>query len=586
MKAMEQINTVVEMLIDMRKQESNPKLLNWIEDGIWKSLSTTEVLLEIRYIALGLVTIGIKRGENIGILAPPSPKWLIVDLAIMVAGAVSVPIFSNISEENFHYQTEQAELKTLFVENPEILARFDDQKVDSNRLIYMEAVNQNGNITYDELRDRGKRLDEQQPQLYESLEAKIKPDDLATIIYTSGSTGIPKGAEITQSALVFHFHLNVFDWDRDHDKYLNVLPLAHIFGNSFNLFFLKWGISIYYCNDTKNFIAQCQEIKPTILILVPRIIEKIYSGIHTKTDHTTELRRMVRNWCFKIANQEPQGMFDKLKHYIADKLVFSTLRNAVGGAIRLIICGGASLDPKLARFFHGVGLPICEGYGLTEGVSLCFDSFKDSKIGSVGKPAPGVEVKLSHEGEILVRSKLMMRGYYKNPQQTQKAMTHDGYFHTGDKGYIDADKFVFILGRMTEMYKTSTGEWIVPLPIEQALCHHPLIDMALVIGEDKNFASCLLFPDFDVLHQLKCMQQAENLSDTEFLQSAYVKEETANYIAEINKHLNHAEQLRAFRYISTPLSVEKGDLTPSLKIRRGILIKKFDDIIQQIYAGT
>lgn len=581
---MKPLTSVVDLLRCVHYTCSNPQALNVIEGGSWRALSSEKMLANIKKLALGLVALGVTRGERVGILAHPSAHWVIADLAIMVSGAVSVPLFANISVDNFLYEVKNADVKVLFVAGNEQWELYHQHKEQFTTVISFGDDHHGVGATFSEIMHLGTLLDERKPWLYGELEAAVRPDDLATIVYTSGSTGNPKGVEITHEALVSLLAIDDFHLDSAKDRYLSILPLAHIFGRTLNLFMIAWGVSIYYSNDHKNLGLVCREIHPTVIVVVPRLLEKIYAKMLANVQKAGQMKRTLGEWAFVLAHQEEKSLFKTLMHPVADKIVFSVLREALGGSLRLVITGGAHLNPHLCHFFIDIGVPIYEGYGLTEASTVTCNVIGRNKPGTIGKPLEGVEVTLSPDNEILVRGKLVMRGYHNDPDATALALDQNGWLHTGDKGHIDSEGYVSIIGRIKEMYKTSTGEYIAPVPIEQALCKAALIDMAMVIGNDRKFASCLLFPDFDVLHSMKVAQGVENMSDTEFLCCDFVKDEMVNFLRNINSHLNEWERLRAYRFVLVPLTVESGELTPSMKIRREIIEKKYSALIDEIYA--
>lgn len=577
--------TITEVIKDLQNAYQNPHALNDLVDGQWVSTSTQEMLQEIKEIALGLVDLGVKRGQKIALLAFPSSTWTIVDLAIIISGAVSVPIFANIAEESLVFEIEQTDSRVLFL-GPNISKDlYPAHKNLFQTVICMsEDCNEPEGIPLKKIRERGTLLNQKEPKKYQELLDAIKTDDLATIIYTSGSTGIPKGAEITQHAMMALVSFEGFSWNPKTDRYLNILPLAHVFGRMLNICLVAWSVSVYYLNDAKALSAACLSVHPTILVVVPRLLEKVYSKMLANVEHAGFFKRAIGHWAFDLANDEhDDSLYKQLLHPIADKIVYANVREAFGGSIRVIICGGAPLNPHLAHFYIDIGLPIYEGWGLTEAATVCVNIPGQRKTGSVGKPMTGMEVKIAADGEVLVNGPILMKGYYKNEEATKQAFDENGWLRTGDKGSIDPEGYLTIVGRIKELLKTSTGEYVVPVPIEQALTKAPLVDMAMIVAERRKYTTCLLFPDMEILHKLKENFGCSNMRDDEFLNTPNVRVETQKIIDKINLHLSKAEKILDFRFVPHAPSIEKGDLTPSMKIRREAVEAKYSHLINSMY---
>lgn len=581
---MKKVHSVIEMLRAIKEGTPNSKALNALVGDQWQSYSTEQFLNEVKALALGLVAQGVQAGEAIVILAEPSVRWVICDLAIMSIGAISVPLFSNLSYDNFTFEAMQTEAKRVIVSKNVFETSFADHSHLFTTVVFIdcEAIDEKM-ITYEKLLQSGLELENQKPDLYQKLTQEIRPETPATIVYTSGSTGIPKGVELTHLGLTSLLGFDAFDWDAKKDRYLSLLPLAHIFGRTLNLFLLYWGVSIYYSNDLKNVGKVCQEIHPTILVVVPRILEKVYAKMLAKVEQSKFIKKFVGLWAFKIAYRGKKGLLKRLFLPIFDKLVYSHLREALGGSIRLVICGGAPLDVHLNNFFNDIGVPVYQGWGLTEASTVSCNTPKNNKIGTVGLPLPSVEVKTNAEGELLVHGDLILKDYFKDPQATQKAIDAEGWLHTGDIGTIDSEGYIKISGRFKEIFKTSQGELVIPARIESEFCKESLIDIALAIGENRKFVSCLLFPDLNVVRTLKIAHKKENISDQEFLATPFIQNKMEKLLTSINKHLNHWEQIHAYRFILEPLSISSGELTPSMKIQRDVVIEKYHDLIEGIY---
>jgi len=581
---MNQVHTYVDILRHMEKSYSNPLALNWRENGVWHSFSTQEFLLAVRYVALGLCDMGLQPGEHIGILAHSSPHWTIVDFAIMIAGGVSVPLFASISDEHFSYEVEQTEIKLLFVGGTEQWWMLQRHSKLFNLIIAITPPPANTNAyALQELMERGKQLDMREPQRYAQLCGAITPESVGTIIYTSGSTGVPKGVELTQENMACLVHDNPYSWNEKTDRYLSLLPLEHVFGHCVNLWMIYWGVSIYYTSDYKIIATICEEIKPTAMVVVPRLLEKIHGRMLDKVHDLKGFKHLLAKWAFALADQLTLPWYKKILLPLFDLLVYSKFREGLGGEIRVVISGGAPLDSRIHTFFERIKIPVYEGWGMTEACPITVNRPHDNIIGSVGKILADHQMKLTPEGEILIKGPLVMRGYYRNSQETAKGVDSEGWLHTGDRGSIDSVGHLKILGRIKELYKTSTGEYVAPIPIEQAICRHPLVETAMVVAEGRKFATCLLFPNAEALQRLKNKHKTIEVDDEAFLKSPYVTVEIHKLLSDVNTHLNHCEQIRAYRFIMKPLTIKDGELTPSMKIRRQFVANKYSKIIDAMY---
>jgi long-chain acyl-CoA synthetase len=580
---MHKVNTVGEV-IQLIKTYSNPKALVTYKDTGWQATSSQEFVEAVKKTALGLVELGIQPGDRVGIYALPSSQWTIADIAIIAIGAVSVPLFANISEDNFLFQITQSGLKTLFVGNADQWRLCEEHMEFFQHCIGFENTPSLPQaIPYAEFLQSGDDYEKEHPHLFEKLLSELKSDTLATIIYTSGTTGEPKGAEHTHGSITQLLHVGIFNWDPKKDVYLNILPTAHVFARMINFIMVAWGIPVYYFNDIKNLGFACQQVRPTFMIVVPRLLEKMYSKMLSQVQNASPVKRLIGLGAFRLAHLPSTALVKRWLHPLADHLVYKKLREALGGNLRIVISGGAPLNPSLYHFFIEAGFPIYEGWGLTETCPVSVNRIGHIKIGTVGPAIPGMQVITSPEGELLVQGEMMMRSYYKNPKETKLAFDENKWLRTGDKGTIDKEGFITILGRLKELLKTSTGEAIAPIPIEQALCQSPYVDMAMVVAENRKFVSCLLFPDFDALKTLKKKKGLTHVNDEEFLKSQVMFTEVEKLLNEVNRHLNRASKIRDFRFIHEPLTIDAGDLTPSMKIRRDHVERKYKDLIDSMY---
>lgn len=573
---MKEWNTISDILRQVESSD-NPHSLNEPKGDEWVGLSSLDALRKIRYLSLAISQLGIKKGDCIGIMSSPCIEWTLVNIALLVSGAVVVPLFPNISEENFLFEVKETQMKVLFVRHLQPIPILDTHADLFDKIYEMGAL--------DEFYKTGEALDQKQPQRFQEMLKEIKPEDLSTIVYTSATTGMPKGVLLTQKNVVGH----IFDIPvkvTPNSKYLNIIPLAHIFGYTLNILIFAWGGSIYYAADPKNFVADSKQLHPTITAVVPRLLEKLYLGFLDKLSSAGGLKGKIGLTALKLAYTEKPSFLYRALYPLWDKLIYSKIRAALGDSYEMIISGGAPLSPRLNYFYQNIGLPVREGWGLTEACPITVNllSPQGNKVGTVGLPFDGWKIRIGEEGEILVKGSGVMLGYHNNPELTAKAIDKEGWLHTGDKGTIDEDGYLTIIGRLKELYKTSTGEYVAPVPIEQMICREPYIEMAMVIAEGRKFASALLFPNVDVLKKLKVENNAAALSDEEFLNTPFMQQKVADHIENINEHLNHWEQLHAFRFISEAPSIEAGEMTPSMKLRREVVRKKYEHLIDAMYA--
>lgn len=584
---MKQVFTIGQALEQIKTGFQNPKaLVNYTGSG-WKAISTAEFMDQVKYVALGLLSLGVKKGDRVGIIALPCAEWTIADYAIMSIGAISVPLFANISDDNFHFEIEQTGLKTAFVGGEDQWKRSEENLALFDHLIGLEPHPENDKeISYDQFLKRGIAYEKTLGEgAYEAIVNSIQPTDIATIIFTSGSTGTPRGAVHTHSSLTSLLHTPIFKWDAQKDIYLNFLPLAHVFARVLNLIMTSWNIACYYFNDVKNVGEACKQVRPSVLVVVPRLLEKMYGKMKEKVESSSPVKKLIGKFAFAMAHRRKGGLKEIIRPLL-DKLVYQKLREALGDNLRVVFSGGAALNPGLYNFFLEAGFPIFEGWGLTEACPITVNQPGHIKIGTVGLPIEGMQVKVSEKGELLANGAMKMTGYYKNWMETGLVLDSEGWVHTGDMGTIDEEGYVTIIGRLVELYKSSTGEWITPVPIEQRFLKLPFVDTAIVIGENHKFAACLLVPEFEALHRLKKIQNSESLTDEEFLASPYIKDEMKKALDTINQELNEWSQIRDYRFIPHPLTIAEGELTPSMKVRRGKIEEKYKYLIDSIYEDT
>lgn len=580
---MEKIEHFGDIIRHLSKNEKKVNALNNYHNGEWDHIPTDYFLGYVRCIALALRDKGLKRGERVAILAEPSSWWTIVDFAIIIAGGITVPFYSTLSEESFTFGIKDSDPKFIFVGGEEHWNLLGPH-VDHFEEVF--SINLNADprapTCFKDLYELGQEVGKKEPKLYEEMLQEIDKDALATIIYTSGTSGTPRGVMMTQANLCYLINLRDFSWDSDKDRYLSILPLAHIFGRQLNIIIVAYGIPVYYLNDPSQMADVCKEVHPTVMIVVPRVLEKVYANFVSVLQSAGYFTKAFGLWAFDLAKQK-DNFLKTLFYPLADKFAYRLIRDVFGGRMRLVISGGAALEKDLNRLFTNVGIPICEGWGLSEASTCVVNRLGQQKVGTVGPPLGDTEIKINEEGRVLVKGPTVMQGFYENKEATEEAFTEDGWLKTGDKGEIDDEGYLKILGRINEMFKTSGGEYISPLPIESELNQAPIVDMSVIIGEKRPYTVALIFPDQAVLRKLKKIHNKTDLSDEEFVETRFVKDQMKELINEVNRKINSWEQIRDFAFIFEPLTIEGGELTPTMKIKRDVVKKKYKDLIAKLY---
>lgn len=579
---MVRFTTLTQLFRQVVASFDNPRAFNSRTENGWQAVSTRQFEEAVVATALALRKRGIARGESVGLMAPSSPQWIIADFAILLAGGVTVPIFPDIAPENLAFELADASIRTLFVGSSQALSAVGSTGARLESVIDFRPGEWERTIRRDVAEgDRGLDLAE--------LCAACGENDLATIIYTSGSTGVPKGVELTHKAVVSQIEgaADRFALPAVADEaVLSVLPLAHIFERMVMYYHVSRGVSVYFVDDAKRFGDYLREIRPTSMEVVPRLLEKVRAKMYSQAEAERGMARTIARSALRRADRRAAGSAARgPAGLVANLLVYRRLRSAMGGRLRTVISGGAPLSKGVATFFVNIGLPLYEGYGLTEASPVIACNFPGAnRVGTVGRPFPGVEVRIADDGEILARGPNLMRSYHRDGEMTRLILDREGWLHTGDLGRLDGEGFLIVTGRKKELFKTSTGEYVSPVPIEHALCACPLVDMALVIADERKYLSCLLFPDFEEVARRMEEVGAEGQSVEDFLKGGNFRMEIEEHIRRVNTHLNHWEQIRRYRVVPTRITIDGGDLTPSLKLRRHLVEEKFKGLIEEMYA--
>lgn len=556
----------------------------------WDHFSSERLRNETKALALALRDYGFKAGESIGIIAPSSTYWLIADIATQINHGTVVPLFPNISSENFSFQCDDANIQILVVDNiaqldaplQELLPRFKtiiqidgESELPSNG-IYWDTLILNGMES----------IDSADSKLWIKTQLfSISPDDLFSIIYTSGSTGKPKGVELTHRNMLSQIQhiLPLYKLNRKQDTALTILPVAHVFERMAVYYYTLNGIRVYFADSPKNAAKLMQEIRPTVMIVVPRILERVYESMTSIVGKAHGPKRWFIKNAIKLAKIADPANRRTLMQRFYNRLVYKRMRDAVGGNFKIIVSGSSALNKSISRFLLNIRLPVYEGYGLTECSPVISANCEGNQIiGTVGKPLEHLEVKIGENNEILVKGDSVFGGYHNRPDLNKDAFTEDGFFHTGDQGSIDPEGYLSITGRLKELLKTSTGKYVSPNPIELEISRHPVVEQALVIANDRKFASALVFLNPVGARRLLKFSK-EEFSIDKAMESERLHEAINRHIGRINKKLNHWEQIRKWTLISDELTVESGLLTPTLKIRRKTAEARYAEQIEKMY---
>jgi long-chain acyl-CoA synthetase len=563
------------------------------EEGEWRLFSLKEYYDTALYLSFGLLASGLKKGDRVATISNNRPEWNFIDMALNQAGMVHVPIYPTISDSDYDYILNHCQPKFLIVSDKGMLQRLDPivAKVSSIQSIY--TFNQvYGAKFWKELHDLGKEKAGDYKNHLDGIKKQILPDDMATLIYTSGTTGNPKGVMLSHKNILSNvFGISkVFNFDNT-DSTLSFLPISHVFERTINYYFQKNGVSIYYAENLGTISANLKEVRPTVFIAVPRVLESIYDKIIGVGKDLKGIKKRIFFWSVNLGLHfelnRKNGWLYHFKLSIADKLIFSKWRQAVGNRVKLIVVGGAAMQPRLIRVFNAAGIPVVEGYGMTETSPVIAANNYDSgevMIGAVGPALPGIDIKISADGEILVKGNSVMLGYYMEPELTKQSFNEEGWLHTGDVGVLVDDKYLKITDRKKEMFKLSSGKYIAPQVIENKMKESFFIEQTMVIGENEKFASALISPNFPFLHNWCSLHGVKYRDNKELIADAKVIARYQREVNEINKTLGQTEQIKRFRLVVDEWAQQSGELSPTLKLKRRFLYEKYKDTITEIFS--
>ncbi len=590
--------TLVDVFTRIVRDHNRSDALNYKSDGRWVPVSSDEMLAQANNIAAGLHAIGIRRGDRVALLSESRVEWTLTDAGCIFGGVVAVPIYPTLTPPQVRYILNDSGASALIIEGRE---KFDELKdilgecPEIKQIVYFDPAGMTSaeGLSLKELEDLGREFQQQNPRLLDELAHDIAPDDLATIIYTSGTTGEPKGVMLTHSNLV----TNLIDSSGhlafgERDVALSVLPLSHVFERQAMYMYLYRGMAVYFAESLQTIGPNLKEVRPTVLVGVPRIFEKIYARIQERASEAGKVAAMLLAWSVSVAREyakytlehRPVPFFLKLKHAIALKLVFAKWQAAFGGRMRLLVSGGAALAEDLAYIYIGAGIPIIQGYGLTETSPVITTTYMDRiRVGTVGTAIPHVDIRIASDGEIEVRGPNVMRGYYNKPEETRAVFTDDGWFKTGDVGTLDADGFLRITDRKKELFKTSGGKYISPQPIEQAIKGSRFVNQVVLIGAERKFPAALIVPNWEQLESYCKLKGIEVKSRRELCEHPRIVDLIERQIDRLTPNLARYEKIKKVALLENEFTIEGDELTPTLKVKRRVIDQKYRDVIEKLY---
>lgn len=562
------------------------------KDGKWIKTSTSEYIFNANAISRALIKIGVQKNDKIAIISSNNrTEWNILDIGILQTGAQTIPIYPTISEEDYEYILNHSESIYCFVSDEEVLRKINAIKSNVPTLKEVYSFNEiKGCKNWDELLRLGKDSDNQSE--VENRKQEVKPEDLATIIYTSGTTGKPKGVMLSHNNIVSNVISSAprIPFEKGKSRALSFLPVCHIFERVILYLYQYYGVSIYFGESIEKISENIKEVQPNVMSAVPRLLEKVYDSIFAKGTQLTGIKKKLFFWAIDLGlRYEPygaNGFWYAFQLKIARKLIFSKWKEGLGGNLELMVSGSAALQPRLARVFAAAQIPVMEGYGLTETSPVI--SVNDMRnygfrVGTVGKVIDGVSIKIAEDGEILCKGPNVMMGYYKNKELTDEVMTNE-YFHTGDIGKIDADGFLKITDRKKEMFKTSGGKYIAPQLIENIMKQSRFIEQIMVIGEGQKMPAAIIQPSFDFIKQwAKIHDISLGETNQEIISNTKVIERIQEEVDTLNEKFGNWEKIKRFELTPDVWSIDDGHLTPTLKLKRKVVMEKYMDLFHKIY---
>ena len=589
------VTTLSRLFLQACRTHRKPDRMMVKKDGAWKSISTAEFETSVRRLSLGFQALGLKPGDRVALLSENRPEWVMTDFATLTAGGVTVPIYTSLLPDQVRYIVDDSGATIVVCSDRDLLRKVEAVRSalpSVEHVVLLEGEAPEGALALADVLDRGKRLEETSPGLFERSAEAVRPGDPASIIYTSGTTGVAKGVMLSHGNFVSNIKslVSVIDF-RSTDTALSFLPLSHVLERTAAFIFIHRGSTIAYAESIEAVAANLVEVRPHVVISVPRLFEKIYARVMDQVLAGSRLKRAIFVWALgtgkkyaaKVIAREPVPKALAFKRGLAQKLVFSKITARTGGRMRFFVCGGAPLSRDITEFFYAMGLVILPGYGLTEtSPVLTGSTFENYRFGTVGKAIPDVELRIAVDGEILARGPNVMMGYYKHEADTREVMK-DGWFHTGDIGRFDGDGFLIITDRKKDIIVTSGGKNIAPQPIESLIQSSPYIANAVVVGSSRRFISALIVPDFDKLESHARAEGIPFRDRAEFCRRTEVIDFLLDEANRVTPDLASYERVKKIAVLDRDFEMGLGEVTPTLKVKRNIVEQKYADLIEALY---
>lgn len=590
------VETICQLFSNTIQSYPRENLMLYKKEGQYVPISTEEFGIKVRHFSLGLKELGLNPEDKLVILSETRPEWVMTDIANLCAGGITVPIYPSLIAEQIKYIVENSDAKIVVYSDSEQGDKVAEIRTDFSNVTHyvtFESEAPDGVLTFDQVLEKGKEIFEESPDLFDKAASLAKPDTLASILYTSGTTGVPKGVMLTHNNFISNVKgvTDVIEFSNK-DTVLSWLPLSHSFERIATYTYLYKGCSIAYAEDMLTVGQNMLEVQPTVVIGVPRLFEKVYSAVMDNVLASPPLKRKIFFWATKVGREfgqktlrgEPIPKFLELKRKIAHKLVFSKIIAKTGGRIRFFVSGAAPLSKDIAELFYAMGLIVLEGYGLTEtSPIISANRLEKIKFGSVGPPIPDVEVKIADDGEILARGPNIMRGYYKMEEETREAIK-DGWFYTGDIGHQDEDGFIFITDRKKDIIVTAGGKNVAPQPIENVLKTNTYVTDVLVIGDRRKFMSALVVPNFEKLEEYAKFNNIPYKDKQALMKNEDIVKFLEAEIDRATPNLASYEKVKKIALLDREFTIADGEITPTFKIKRNIVEKKYKDLIDALYV--